>query len=157
MTIEDDIALLQRVPTLSVLGDEALRVLVIGAESRTLQEGEALFYAGDRADAGYVVEEGLLRAVLPNRNAPQVTMGRGTLVGEMSLITETRRPVTVFAAEPSSVMRIPRPLFLKMLQGYPEVAERLRQNLISRTEQLAGELGHVRRALDVSDEALPST
>lgn len=156
MSIEDDIALLQRVPTLSVLGEEALRVLVIGAESRTLEEGEALFYAGDKADAGYVVEEGLLRAVLPSRNAAQVSMGRGTLVGEMSLITETRRPVTVFAAEPSSVMRIARPLFLKMLQGYPEVAERLRQAMIARAEQLAGDLGNVRRVLDVSDEALPN-
>lgn len=157
MSIEDDIALLQRVPTLSVLGEEALRVLVIGAESRTLQEGEALFYAGDRADAGYVVEEGTLRAVLPSRSAAQVMIGRGTLVGEMSLITETRRPATVFAAEPSSVMRIPRPLFLKMLQGYPEVAERLRQTMMARAEAFAGELGNVRRVLDVSDETLPGT
>jgi CRP-like cAMP-binding protein len=80
-------------------------------------------------------------------------MARGTLVGELSLITETRRPVTVRAAEPSSVMRIPRALFLKTLQGFPEMAERLRQTMLRRTEQLASDLGAVRTALDIGPEA----
>ena len=34
MTIEDDIAFFERVPTLSLLGRAALRILAIGAESR---------------------------------------------------------------------------------------------------------------------------
>jgi CRP-like cAMP-binding protein len=153
MSIEDDVALLEKVPTFSALGREALRVLAIGAESRTMEGGEILFQAGEAADCGYVVEEGSLLAVPPGRNASTVTLRRGALLGELSLLTETRRPATVKAAEPSSVMRIGRPLFLKMLQGYPEVAERLQQSMMQRAESLAAELGNVRRALDVSEEA----
>ncbi|MCC7347179.1 MAG: cyclic nucleotide-binding domain-containing protein [Variibacter sp.] len=149
MSIEDDVGLLERVPTFSALGREALRVLAIGAESRTLEGGEVLFRAGDVADCGYVVEEGALTAIPPGRSAQPVRLQRGALIGEMSLIIETRRPATVRAIDPSSVMRIPRPLFLKMLQGYPEVAERLRETLIARADRCADDLGGVRLRLDM--------
>lgn len=152
MAIEDDIALLEAVPTFSVLGRDALRVLVIGAESLTLQQGEVLFREGDVADAGYVVEIGTLRAIGRERLMHQVELTRGTLIGEMSLLVQTRRPVTAIAAEPSSVMRIPRPLFIKMLQGFPTVARRLQENLAARTERFISDLSRVRQALDVSEE-----
>ena len=58
MGLEDDIAFFERVPTLAVLGKQALRVLAIGAETRHLQSGAVLFYAGELADGGYIVQEG---------------------------------------------------------------------------------------------------
>ena len=53
MTIEDDISFFERVPTLSLLGRQALRILAIGAETRYIHGGEVLFNAGDEADGGY--------------------------------------------------------------------------------------------------------
>jgi CRP-like cAMP-binding protein len=153
MTIENDVALLERVPTFRMLGREALRVLAIGAESRTLNEREVLFREGEPADCGYVVEEGLLSATVRGGGEP-VLLSRGVLLGEVSLITETRRPATVAAVEPSSVMRIPRALFLRMLQGYPDIAERLREAFAERAERMARELAHVRYALDLGDPPL---
>jgi CRP-like cAMP-binding protein len=147
MTIEDDIGLLEQVPTFAALGRDALRVLAIGAESRVLIQGEVLFKESEPADSGYVVEEGLLTATPSGRRASPISFRRGALIGELSLITATQRPVTITAAEPSSVMRIPRPLFLKMLQGFPSMAERLRDDLLARTQQLANELDGVRRVL----------
>ena len=58
MSIEDDIAFFERVPTFSMLGRAALRILAIGAESRYVHSGEVLFNAGDAADSGFVVQEG---------------------------------------------------------------------------------------------------
>ena len=58
MTIEDDIAFLERVPTLGCSGARRLRILAIGAESRYVHRGEVLFSAGDVADCGFVVQEG---------------------------------------------------------------------------------------------------
>ena len=45
MGIEEDIAFFERVPPLAALGKQALRILAIGAETRTLQSGAVLFYA----------------------------------------------------------------------------------------------------------------
>ena len=46
MSIEDDVALLERVPTLRLLGTTALRMLAIGSEQRNVARGELLFKIG---------------------------------------------------------------------------------------------------------------
>jgi CRP-like cAMP-binding protein len=152
LSIEDDIAFLERVPTLRLLGRTALRILAIGAESRYVHDGEALFHAGDSADSGYVVQEGtfeLRPAAL--MNAPEVVAGPGTLLGELALLVETSRPATAVAREPSTVIRISRSLFLKMLEGYPDAAQTLRDQIAARTEQSMKEMVDIRAILDTSE------
>ena len=152
MSIEDDIAFLERVPTLRLLGRTALRILAIGAESRYVHDGEALFYAGDSADGGYVEQEGSfdLRPATPVA-AQSIVAGPGTLLGELALLTETSRPATAVAREPSTVIRISRSLFLKMLEGYPDAAVTLREQIASRTQQSMKEMSDIRALLDASD------
>jgi CRP-like cAMP-binding protein len=150
MTIDDDIAFLERVPIFALLGPHALRILAIGAEARYVHRGEVLFHAGESADGGYVVQEGsfTLRPDTGEPNPPEITASCGALLGEFALLTETLRPVTATANEPSTVMRIPRSLFLKMLEGYPEAAQRLRDHLVKRAEQTAKDIVAVRSSLD---------
>jgi CRP-like cAMP-binding protein len=152
MTIEDDIAFFERVPTLGLLGRDALRILAIGAESRYVHGGEVLFGVGDEADAGYVIQEGSFS--LSSGHAEEIqplVVGRGTLIGELALITETKRPATATAREPSTVLRIPRGLFLKMLDGYPSAAEKLRDILATRSNQSTADIYAVRGILDDND------
>jgi CRP-like cAMP-binding protein len=150
MTIEDDIAFLERVPSLAILGRDALRILAIGAESRYVHGGEVLFTVGDPADAGYVIQDGsfTLKSDNTDSTAAEVTVTRGALLGELALLTETTRPVTATAAEPSTVMRMPRSLFLKMLEGFPDSARRLRDHISTRTNQAAKDIIEVRTTLD---------
>jgi CRP-like cAMP-binding protein len=147
MTIEDDIAFLERVPTLALLGRQALRILAIGAESRYVHRGEALFTAGEPADCGYVVQEGSFRLTTASRPDNDHVVGPATLLGEFALIAETVRPVTATAAEPSTVIRISRSLFLKMLEGFPEAARRLRDTISARSDQMSREMESVREWL----------
>ena len=153
MTIEDDIAFFERVPTLSMLGRGALRILAIGAESRYVHSGDTLFRAGEEADSGYVVQEGSF-TLTPRvaDDGDSVMVGAGTLLGELALFTETTRPVTATACEPSTVLRIPRALFLKMLDGYPEAAARLRDILATRIAESERDMRRIRSALDGAKE-----
>jgi CRP-like cAMP-binding protein len=149
MSIEDDIAFFERVPTFGVLGRAALRILAIGAESRYVHSGEVLFKAGDAADAGFVIQEGAFQLTPPQSDSGGAVMvGRGTLIGELALLTETVRPVTATASEPSTVLRIPRSLFLKMLEGYPDAAQKLRDRLAGRADQSTREIYGIRAMLD---------
>ena len=148
MAIEDDINFFEKVPTLSMLGRGALRILAIGAESRYVHSGETLFAVGDDADGGYVVQEGSFRLASEEKSEAGVTVGPGALIGEMALLTETKRPATATACEPSTVMRIPRTLFLKMLEGFPDSARRLRDYISTRTNQAAKDIIEVRTTLD---------
>ena len=147
MTIEDDIRFFEQVPALALLGHEPLRILAIGAESRYVHGGDVLFRRGETGDAAYVVQEGSFRLASDRKGDAGMTVGRGGLIGEMSLFTETKRPATATACEPSTVMRIPRSLFLKMLEGYPDAAGRLRDSLLARTEQATRDMRKVRGKL----------
>ena len=150
MTIEDDIAFLERIPSFAILGRDALRILAIGAESRYVHGGEVLFTVGDPADAGYVIQDGsfTLKTDNTDSSAAEMTVTRGALLGELALLTETTRPVTATAADPSTVIRVPRSLFLKMLEGFPDAARRLRDYIATRTNQAAKDMIDVRMSLD---------
>jgi len=149
MTIEDDISFFERVPTLNQLGRQALRILAIGAETRYIHGGEVLFNSGEDADGGFVIQEG--RFNLSSDDGRDITVGPATLLGEVALFTETTRPTTATALEPSTVLRIPRPLFIKMLDSFPDAARKLREILASRLDQSAREFHNVRNALDAHE------
>jgi CRP-like cAMP-binding protein len=148
--IEDDIAFIERVPTLRALGRDALRILAIGAESRYVHKGEVLFIAGEEADSGYVIQEGSFLIEGAAKLAGELIAGPGTLLGELALISETRRPATATANEPSTVIRISRSLFLKMLEGFPQAAHVLRDQIVARAQQALREMSDVRARLDTS-------
>jgi CRP-like cAMP-binding protein len=153
MTIEDDIAFFERVPTLGLLGRAALRILAIGAESRYVHSGEVLFNGGEPADSGFVIQEGSFSlASHESEGGKSITVGPGTLLGELALLTETTRPVTATAVEPSTVMRIPRTLFLKMLEGYPDAAKRLRDIIAKRITQSDRDIQSVRNVIDLREQ-----
>jgi CRP-like cAMP-binding protein len=154
--IEDDITFIERVPTLRMLGRTALRILAIGAESRYVHQGEVLFAAGDPTDCGYVIQEGSFELDSGSRALGAVVAGPGTLLGELALIAETRRPATATAREPSTVIRISRSLFLKMLEGYPDAAHVLREQINARMQQSLDQMTDVRAMLDTSETPPPA-
>ena len=140
MSIEDDVALLERVPTLRLLGREALRVLAIGSEHREFARGDYLFRIGEQADCGYVVQRGAFRITLEDGSSTETIAVPGTLIGELALIVPMPRPATAISLEFSSVIRLGRTMFSRVLESDPAAARRLRDDLASRTSQIASDI-----------------
>jgi CRP-like cAMP-binding protein len=138
MSIEDDVALLERVPTLRLLGTTALRMLAIGSEQRDFPRGDVLFKAGDDADAGFIVQRGAFR--IEGGAGAEMVAGPGALIGELALIASMKRPSTATALEHSSVIRIARSLFQRVLESDPAAARRLRDEFANRTSQIASDI-----------------
>jgi CRP-like cAMP-binding protein len=138
MSIEDDVALLERVPTLHLLGAAALRMLAIGSEQRDVARGDLLFNEGDDADAGFIVQRGALR--VEDRGGAEIVVGPGALIGELALVVPMQRPSTATALEHCSVIRITRSLFQRVLESDPAAARRLRDEFTSRTSQIASDI-----------------
>ncbi|WP_456759843.1 Crp/Fnr family transcriptional regulator [Bradyrhizobium sp. USDA 4011] len=137
MSIDDDVALLEQVPTMRLLGDSSLRMLAIGSEQRDFNAGEVLFKTGDTADAGYVVQRGTFRV---EEGGAEIIAGPGALIGELALIVAMKRPSTAIALERGSVIRVARSLFQRVLESDPAAARRLRDELALRTSQLASDI-----------------
>ncbi len=138
MSIEDDVTLLERVPTLRLLGTTALRMLAIGSEQRHVARGEALFRAGDEADAGFIVQRGSFR--VEDGGGADIVAGPGALIGELALVVAMQRPSTATALEHSSVIRLARSLFQRVLESDPAAARRLRDEFANRTSQIASDM-----------------
>ena len=138
MSIEDDVALLERVPTLRLLGSASLRMLAIGSEQRDIPRGDTLFKQGDDADCGFVVQRGALR--IQDESGAEITAGPGALLGELALVVAMRRPSTATAVEYCTVIRIARSLFQRVLESDPEAALRLRDEFAIRSSQIASDI-----------------
>jgi CRP-like cAMP-binding protein len=138
MSIEDDVVLLERVPTLRLLGRDSLRMLAIGSEQRSIYSGEYLFRQGEEADSGFVVARGAFR--IDDGAGAQTIAGEGVLIGELALVVAMPRPSTATALEHSTVIRVARSLFQRVLESDPDAARRLRDAFANRTSQIASDI-----------------
>jgi CRP-like cAMP-binding protein len=138
MSLDDDVALLERVPTFRVLGRESLRMLAIGSEQRDVPRGDWLFQQGDEADCGFVVQRGSFR--IDDGAGAEMIAGPGALLGELALVRAMQRPSSATALEYSTVIRIARGLFQRVLESDPAAARRLRDEFVARTSQIASDI-----------------
>lgn len=147
MSVDQDVATLQGVPTFEVLPTEALRILAISAEELKLKAGETLFRMGETSDAGYVLLSGRMELVAEQggRRRRLCELLPGALVGETALLIQATRPVTARALESCRVMRIPRATFLRMLDGFPDAAASLRDLFAVRLASTLSALDAIRR------------
>ena len=157
MSIESDIAVLRQISLLANLPTEQLRLIAFGAVRLELAQGQILFREGGKALSGYVVLAGSLELTTnqAGRHPIVTTCEPGSLVGELALFVETRRPATAIALERTEVLEVERKVVLRMLREHPELALRLRDMLTDRLTATVNELSHVGRRLTGS-EARPS-
>jgi predicted acylesterase/phospholipase RssA/CRP-like cAMP-binding protein len=103
---------------------EALEIARIGGGTR-------LFAQGDAGDAAYLVLSGRLRVERPRNGRIEILreVGRGELVGELSLLTGAPRSATVRATRDTEVGRMPRARFDALIEAYPALAIRITRML----------------------------
>ncbi|MEA2758277.1 MAG: hypothetical protein QOH65_890 [Methylobacteriaceae bacterium] len=127
MALEDDIRKLSRISLFRALETDALRLIAFGAETRILRAGDILFRSGDKSDGGFIVLSGAIALDEKNDGSPPAHIVRpDSLVGEVALLVETERRATAMAREPTTVLKISRELFHRVLREYPDSAKRLK-------------------------------
>lgn len=154
MSLERDIEFLRNLPLLSELSDDQLRLLAFGADFRISRQGETLFKRGDFADSGLLVKTGSIGLYADDEagGEPDEIAGPGTLIGELALIIDTKRPMRAVALERSELLQIRRALFRRMLEEFPAIAQRLQRNLGDRIGAFASQLSPVAEVLERLDE-----
>ncbi len=144
MALGDNVRDLARNATLGDLGPEALRLIAFSAETRFLRAGDILFRRGDASDGGYLIVSGSL---VLEADGPVTIARPPSLVGDVALLVATLRPATALAREPSSVLKISRDLFRRVLGEYPDSAARLRASMAERLRVLGTDLDGMRATL----------
>lgn len=148
MGLEDDAGNLLANPTLAALEPGALRLIAFLAEPRNLRAGDVLFRRDEASDGGYLILSGSIALDGSDQGASSARIVRPpALIGERALLTETIRPATAIAREPSKVLRISRQLFHRALNEFPASAARVQQLLAAKLTAFTGELDAVRGLL----------
>jgi CRP-like cAMP-binding protein len=150
MALADDIERLSRTRPFDLLPREAIQLIAFSAEKKMLSADESLFEEGELGDCGYFVLSGALVLAARSHSGERVRVAEaGTLIGENAMIAEVTRPSGARARENSIVLRIPRPVFHRVLGEFPKEAIRIKAALAARMRKISGELNELRvRAID---------
>ncbi len=104
------------------------------AEIRIFPAGTPIFREGHPADAGYLINQGLVE-ISARRNGVNRTiamLGPGSLFGELALIDDGLRVATATAREATEVVVIPRELVQQKLEAADPLIARLLSTLLYR-------------------------
>jgi ABC-type bacteriocin/lantibiotic exporter with double-glycine peptidase domain/CRP-like cAMP-binding protein len=105
----------------------ALRELVIGSfELRSYGFGEYVVLEGEKADAFYVLVEGLARVLTTGSDGNETTFGvlrAGESFGERALLENVPRTASVRASCPVTAARLDRAVFMSLLRLHPQLEE----------------------------------
>lgn len=147
MSLESDIRILAGQAIFAQLQPEALRLIAFASEPLRLRPGDVVFRQGDASEGGYIVISGALS--LDSTESPAISgkvVGSGTLLGELALIVPTRHSATAIARQNSTLLKIPRALFIRVLEESPESAQQLKRALANELREFVAELNKARKA-----------
>jgi CRP/FNR family transcriptional regulator, cyclic AMP receptor protein len=112
--------------------------LFASAKLVRLAAGDILFRAGASADGCYRVEDGLLKVVMVSGSGAErilAFLGRGAIVGELSIIDGLPRSATIVAVRDATVSFLGRAEFDAFADKHPEVYKSLVRLLAQRLRE----------------------
>ena len=141
--------LLSRIDWLQAMNEEELNNLADIAEERVFSAGDHIVRENDDGDRLYVVVEGILEAFrdINGRSERIGLIEPGQAIGEMSLLTGTKRTATVIAKTHVFALEINRQAIEVIFKARPEIAGELGRLMAtrsleaqsSRSESMAGD------------------
>ena len=106
--------------------------------------GQAIFRQGDESDAIYIVLNGRLRMLRTVHGKPQIMgeYGQGDSVGELEVLTESRRAGTLHAIRDTELAKLPKTLFNSLALENPEITIKISKLIATRMRDLTDNSMH---------------
>ncbi len=120
---------LSRIPLFSSVDPELVGQLAAKSRTRRLAAGKWLFRERDPGDEMYVVRAGRLEVVDEGVGAVIREYRRGDALGELALLTDSPRAVSVRAARDTEVIAVDQADFTELLHSSPAVSRALNRSL----------------------------
>lgn len=115
-------------PTISALSERDRHRLLDRGVERTLDKGETLHFAGERAERVHLVTSGVLKFVARDGCGTETILGlasSGDIVGELPAIDGCSQPLDVIAATGTTVIGVDAGTFLETVLATPRSAAAL--------------------------------
>ena len=104
-----------------------------------INAGQVIHHQGDESDAIYIVLNGRLRAIL-DKSAGDMRVtgeyGQGESIGELEVMTESKRPTTLHAIRDTEVAKFPKSLFNSLALEHPGITIKISKIIAHRMRSL---------------------
>ncbi len=134
------IALIKSAPLFENCSKQELQSIARIADELDIREGKVLIREGERGREFFVIVKGEVEVRRKGRK--MATLGPGSFVGEMALLSKIPRVATVTAVTPLDVLVITDRAFLDLLEKMPSLTVKVARTLAERVG--ANELSDLR-------------
>ncbi|MFC1816685.1 Crp/Fnr family transcriptional regulator [Thermodesulfobacteriota bacterium] len=127
--------LLAQIPLLKNLAPEDLEELGTLFRELKVNKGDVLFRKGSEGTALYIIQEGVIKIVLPSRLGDErivAIFSAGDFFGEMALLDGIPRSADAVAIKPSKLLLLNRSDFLRFLKQSEAAIEKILSSLSMR-------------------------
>lgn len=115
-------------PLFAGLSEPHLEQLARVSQTRLMPKGSVIFLQGDSAGELYVVRKGSVTSLFSNPDGRELVvdeMRAGRYFGELALLTNNPRSMSLIAREKCELILIPRAAFAMLLEQEPLLARNL--------------------------------
>lgn len=156
MSVDQEAAQLARVPMFGKLDATRLKLLAFTSRALTFAPGETLVRVGEPSDSAYLILDGTVEVLGSTAQGGEFligTVGPNALIGEMGVLMNGPRTLTVRAQGEVRVLKIAASMFVRLLSENPEVALDVMRQLCERLAGTTHMLEGVRSQLTRSETA----
>ena len=148
MTLDNEVKSLQALPMFRGVDTAKLKLLAFASERLSYGASDRFFKQGDISDAAYVILSGSVSVILESASGPLkvAQLPRGSIVGEMGVISDNPRSATIEAAEPTEALKIRKDLFFDLLGEFPQIAIAVMRDIAIRLENTNARLAAFQKA-----------
>ncbi len=149
MNVDDEAAVLSRVPTFAKLDPARLKLLAFTSRALRFAPGDVIIRAGEPSDSTLLILEGTVEFIGQTGQGDFVigSAGAHQMIGEMGVLMRGPRTVTVRARDDVRVLRISAQVFLRLLTENPDVALDMMRQLCERLTATTKRLESAQQAL----------
>ena len=129
-------------PPVRDFGPDQLRLVAFNSTTRKYGDRQMLYREGDKAHSALVVLSGEV-AMSRKRDDQRIDDGRagpGDMLGEMALLVAVERANDAHSVGASEILDVPRSVFHRVLEEYPDIARSLHARISERFGSFVGDL-----------------
>lgn len=124
LSLMETIIFLKGVPIFQKVDGEGLRYLAEKAEEKIVEAGSIIFKENEMAEEMYIVKSGKIEVFkeINGEKKSVAILGPKAFFGEMAILEEAPRSLSVMAVEDSALISIDKESFRQAIFQYPDIA-----------------------------------
>jgi CRP-like cAMP-binding protein len=155
MKVRVNAEMLRRIPLFEGCDPAQLQILAFASERMEFPAGATMVTAGEADTGALLILAGTAEVWIDSAKGPQVLAqaAPGTLLGELAMIGGIPPSFTATASTPVTAARIRHPIFMRVVEEYPEFGAAVLAALAEKLDSSVADFSSVRKLFEGSSRS----